>query len=75
MDVSLRIGQMEYCQGWTEIKGWPLDNWRETKAWLIETLGESNMYAGPWAYRWHHFRADIYFKREQDATLFLLRWS
>lgn len=42
------------------------DKWRKARHWCIDTLQNED-----WSSNAHYF----YFKKEQDAMLFILRWS
>ena len=54
-----------------------LDKAEEMRQWCTETLGKggSNLKKYKWRYGWIHDDVRFYFKKEEDATLFVLRWS
>jgi hypothetical protein len=40
------------------------------RRWCIQTFGDTN-----WADIWYCYDGNFFFKNEQDATMFTLRWA
>lgn len=57
-------------------RGWRTNTEKFLYAWCIETFGVRGEEEGVWNWSYNHTRTGCYyFVKEQDMTLFLLRWS
>ena len=48
------------------------DSMYDLEIWLGETLGQ---FKNRWNCVYHHTRTDFYFRDQEDAMMFTLRWS
>ena len=50
-------------------------NWKELESWAIETYGESSDIWETNCGRWYYNDSRLWFRNEEDVSMFVLKWG